>query len=95
MATDKSRTRTTYSRDFKLKAAKLALSKKNDKDALRFIATQLELSGTQLLKGWRDEYEKLGEKAFPGTKAKKDYKPDAKLAKELEALKGMAQKEED
>jgi len=94
MATDKTRTRTTYSRAFKLKAAKLALSKKDDSAALSFIATQLGLSGTQLLKGWRDEYEKKGEEAFPGTRTKKDYKPDAKLKKELEALKGMVEEED-
>ncbi|MBC1492433.1 transposase [Listeria booriae] len=84
--------RKNYSKEFKFQAISLILF---DKHPVRFVSKQLEVHENTLYR-WVSEYEKYGERAFPGhgsrefasqTEVKRLEKENKKLKEELELLK--------
>ena len=81
-----------YSKEFKFQAVSLILT---DKHPVRFISNQLDVHENTLYR-WVSEYEKYGERAFPGNgsreftsqkEVKRLEKENRKLKEELEILK--------
>lgn len=81
-----------YSKEFKFQAVSLVLT---DKHPVRFISKQLDVHENTLYR-WIAEYEKYGERAFPGNgsrefasqkELKRLEKENKKLKEELEILK--------
>ena len=65
-------TRKRYDRQFKVAAARVVLEKER---TVKELSEELGIKDT-ILRRWADEYEKLGENAFPGSsppKRNKDY----------------------
>lgn len=84
--------RKSYSKEFKFQAVTLILK---DKHPVRFVSKQLEVHENTLYR-WILEYEKFGERAFPGKgsrefaalkETKRLEKENIKLKEELDTLK--------
>lgn len=77
-------TRKRYDRQFKVAAARVVLEKER---TVKELSEELGIKDTTLRR-WADEYEELGENAFPGSgspKRNKDYEI-LKLRKQVEEL---------